>query len=120
VKPRLYLDEDVMPLFARLLRARGHDVVSAHEAGATGLTDEEQLQRATAMGRAILTYNYKDFIRLAHERAAARAAHGGIIIAYHQYEAKEIAAGVDVISNLMTAIDAEGLANCVLRLEDFR
>ena len=54
------------------------------------------------------------------ERAAAHTPHGGIIISYHHFEAKEISVGVDIISNLMNAIDAETLADCVLRLEDFR
>lgn len=109
-----------MPLFARLLRARGHDVVSAHEAGATGLADEGQLERATQLGRAIVTWNYRDFIRICRECAAADAPHGGIIISYHHYEANEISAGVEIISNLMNAIDGENLPNCVYRLEDFR
>ena len=109
-----------MPLFARLLRGRGHDVISAHEVGATGLVDEEQLERATALGRAILTWNYKDFIRISHQCAAGDIPHGGIIISYHHYEANEISRGVHVISNLMDAIDGERLPNCLYRLEDFR
>jgi uncharacterized protein with PIN domain len=120
VKPRLYLDEDIMPLFARLLRARGHDVVSAHEVGATALGDEDQLERASELGRTILTWNYKDFIRISQECAAANIPHGGIIISYHHYKANEISVGVEIISNLMNAIDGEDLQNCLYRLQDFR
>jgi Domain of unknown function (DUF5615) len=109
-----------MPLFARLLRARGHDVVSAHEVGATGLVDEDQLERATELGRAILTWNYKDFIRISQECATGNVPHGGIIVSYHHYTANEINAGVEIISNLMNAIDGESLANCLYRLQDFR
>src|SRR5690242_16357996 len=61
VKARLYLDEDVIPEVARLLRARGIDVISVHEVGATGLSDEQQLERATAEDRVLLTNNYRDF-----------------------------------------------------------
>jgi hypothetical protein len=58
--PVLYLDEDVVPGLARLLRGHGHDVVSAYERGRQGVSDEDQLRDATAEGRALLTFNYPD------------------------------------------------------------
>lgn len=81
---RLYLDEDVLPGLARLLGVQGYDVVSAHEVGALRLSDEEQLLRASAEGRAILTFNYTDFLQLGREWFRAGRAHSGIIVSYRQ------------------------------------
>jgi len=39
----LYLDEDVDPLLARVLRERGYDCMSTQEAQNRGITDAEQL-----------------------------------------------------------------------------
>jgi hypothetical protein len=60
VTAALYLDEDVVPDLARLLRGHGHDVVSAHERERQGVSDEDQLRDATAEGRALLTFNFPD------------------------------------------------------------
>ncbi|MBI2218792.1 MAG: DUF5615 family PIN-like protein [Candidatus Rokubacteria bacterium] len=51
----LYLDADVHPIIARILRARGLDVISANEAGKLRATDREQLDFAVAQGRALFT-----------------------------------------------------------------
>jgi hypothetical protein len=67
MRARLYLDEDVLPSLARLLRSHGVNATSAHEIGATGLSDEVQLGRAAEEGRAILSFNYYDFLLLAHQ-----------------------------------------------------
>ena len=47
---RLYLDEDVHKRLASALRLRRFDVMSAHELGRWGLTDEEQLTLAAPRG----------------------------------------------------------------------
>lgn len=59
------------------LRARGHDVLTIQETGRAGqaMPDDEVLTHATAQGRAVLTLNRKDFIRL----HLASVSHAGII-----------------------------------------
>ena len=58
MRARLYLDEDVQPEVARLLRAHGHDAISVAERNAVGLSDEEQLARATQEDRVLVTFRH--------------------------------------------------------------
>jgi predicted nuclease of predicted toxin-antitoxin system len=62
---KLYLDENLSPRIAELLRARGLDVTSAHETGNTQLADSAQLRYATHQERAIVTCDVADFVALA-------------------------------------------------------
>ena len=55
--PRLYLDEDVDPLLARILADRGFDVLTTRDARRIAARDEDQLAFAAREGRAILTHN---------------------------------------------------------------
>jgi hypothetical protein len=89
VTPRLYLDEDVVPELSRLLRSHGHDAISVHEIDGLHLEDPEQLERATNDGRALLTYNYHDFLRINEEWFLAGRSHAGIVISYRQYSRRE-------------------------------
>ena len=75
IKP--YLDEDVRPLLAEIMRTRGYDVISCVEKRALGLTDEEQLKTAIKAKRAFLTHNIKDFVQL-HKKL--NGSHFGIIL----------------------------------------
>jgi hypothetical protein len=60
------------------LRAKGHDVLTTHDAGNSGLTipDEEVLAFAVAQDRSTLTLNRKHFVRLQGEYTE----HCGIIV----------------------------------------
>src|SRR5690348_6310955 len=58
---RLYLDRHVMTQLAVDLRGRGYDVMTTQEAARDTASDEDQLVFATAEGRAILTFNIRDF-----------------------------------------------------------
>ncbi len=77
---RLYLDEDVSPTVAVVLRSRGYDVVSAHEVGMRGKSDEEQLCYAIESERTFLTFNARHFVPLTEELYEERRKHFGIII----------------------------------------
>ena len=74
---QLYADEDFPFPVVLHLRQLGHDVVTALEAARANqaISDEDQLLFATGQGRAVLTRNRKDYIRL-HRRFAQ---HSGII-----------------------------------------
>jgi hypothetical protein len=99
---RLYLDEDVDVLVARLVRARGFEAVTTAEAGNLGHTDVGQLEHAGAHGLAMLTHNRVDFENLAREWLAAGRSHAGIIIAVRR-PAYEIARRLLTILNQVTA-----------------
>lgn len=62
---KLYLDEDVDTLLAKVIRDRGYDVLSTHEANMHKSNDYQQIDFATSQGRAILTHNVRDFYRIA-------------------------------------------------------
>ena len=113
---RLYLDEDISPVLATLLRDAGYDAVSAHEVGALRDTDPEQLARATSAGRAILTYNCRHFHALATEAAASGQEYAGIIISFHQYDADQVGSLFRAMRRFIDDHSAEQLRNTILVL----
>ena len=62
----LYANENFPIQVVRVLRQLGHDVLTSHEAGNANraIPDEEVLAFATGQGRALLTINKRDFLRL--------------------------------------------------------
>lgn len=78
----LYTDEHIFRHLARALRARGYDAESCQEAGraSQGISDEDQLACATQAGRAILTENSGDFVRLDVAWKRGGREHAGIIL----------------------------------------
>jgi hypothetical protein len=83
VAVKLYLDEDVDPLLASVLRERGVDCLSTREAVNLGHSDAEQLIFATDQSRAILTFNVKDFVTLSRLTVTNGHHHSGIIVPDH-------------------------------------
>jgi predicted nuclease of predicted toxin-antitoxin system len=61
----LYLDEDVDPLVAKLLRTHGFSATTALEAGQLHKDDREQLAYAVNQRKTLLTHNRADFEALA-------------------------------------------------------
>jgi uncharacterized protein with PIN domain len=120
VRARLYLDEDLTPDLARLLRAAGHDVVSAHERGASGLSDEDQLELATAEDRALLSFNYRDFIALSQRWSKDNRQHAGIIVSYRQYSRRALGQLTRAVIALLDQVTGEDLASTLRSLDEFR
>lgn len=79
---RLFTDEHITGGLAPVLRRRGYDVESCPEAGRAdqGISDEDQLAYATQHGRAILTFDRTDFLRLDVRWKRAGRQHAGMVL----------------------------------------
>ena len=77
---KVYLDEDIGPEVAVILRSLGVDATGAHEAGRQGLSDRDQLEFAAAHGRCLVTRNRNDFIILTREFFEKGFPHAGVLI----------------------------------------
>ena len=113
---RLYLDEDINPLLAHVLRNRGFDAMSVHDLGRTGLTDEEQFEFARLERRVLLTCNVGDYVRLGTRLIHARQSFPGLIVS-EQLPFREF---LRRTSRLMQERSQEELANNILWLSSFR
>lgn len=89
---RFYLDEDLSPAIAQLLRRRGYDATSAQQLLHRGWTDEEQLAYAGMQGRVFVTHNAGDFIRISREAFESKRPHAGIAVCSSSFSGDEVAA----------------------------
>lgn len=74
----LLADENFSHEVNESLRKLGHDVITLVDLNLAGIgyPDEKVLEKATEIGRCILTFNRRDFIKL-HKK---NSAHAGIIV----------------------------------------
>ncbi len=109
---KVYLDEHIHLTMASLLHARGIDCITTRDAGNLGCSDEAQLAFATSHGRAILTFNHKDFLQLATQWHATGRSHAGIILS------KELAIPelIRRLHRFITHYATTDLTNCVIWL----
>jgi hypothetical protein len=80
---RFYLDEDISPRVAEILRRRGIEAVSVHEIDMVGASDEDQLADAVSRGAAIVTRNRDDFIALTIRAFQNSSPHYGLVVLSH-------------------------------------
>ncbi|OGL16729.1 MAG: hypothetical protein A3F92_14460 [Candidatus Rokubacteria bacterium RIFCSPLOWO2_12_FULL_71_22] len=113
---KIYLEENLSPRIAELLRARGVDAVSAHEVGNTQLDDRAQLLYATREGRAIVTADIVDFTALATAAVAANAEHAGMILVSARFRGDEVGAIARGIAAVVERSRATGLTGTVVYL----
>ncbi len=112
---KIYLDEDVHPFVAQALRLRGWDALTTVEAGRRTTSDDAQLDFATEQGRALLTYNSRDFSRMHSERIAAGRTHAGIIVATQDDPRRNIRG----LLRLINAVPAEAITDQLIYLSNW-
>lgn len=78
---KVFLDEDVNVIIAKILHSHGYEVLTASAADRKSRSDPEQLEYAAHNGFTILTHNRRDFELLAVEYFDENRPHHGIIIA---------------------------------------
>ncbi len=106
---RFYANENFPYAVVRELRSLGHDVLTVAEARNAGqrIPDDAVLAYATQVGRAVLTINRRDFVRL-HRQGIS---HAGIIACTQDADAAGQAQRIDA------AVTAAGaLTNGLLRI----
>jgi len=113
---RLHLDADASSkALHQALVERGHDVTrTPNEWMARDASDEHQLLGATAHGRAIFTFNVRDFVVLAQ----AYPRHGGIILAAQSsWTLSQLIAALD---RLLSETGTDALVGQVRWLNEWR
>ena len=84
---RYYLDADLSPTIAAILRKDGVDATSSIEEGLASLGDDAHLERAAQGGRCLVTRNRNDFIELTVHCFRDRRPHAGVLIVPYSYPA---------------------------------
>ncbi|MFO7985716.1 MAG: DUF5615 family PIN-like protein [Desulfatiglandaceae bacterium] len=77
---KYYLDEDISPRVAEILRGYRVDVMSTHEVYMAGASDRQQLEYAASKGMAMVTRNRNDFVRLTVQFFNEQRPHCGVLI----------------------------------------
>jgi predicted nuclease of predicted toxin-antitoxin system len=121
---RLYLDECAQSGELRdRLRAAGHDVVTALEAGLTHRPDGEQLAFAIRNDRILLTKNPADFLAMHRGRQHRGEPHPGIFAVCQDNDPSRDMTSAEIVkavANVEEAFGAAGLANQFIYLNQYR
>lgn len=93
----------------RGLRSRGIDAITAADAGMIRRRDDEHLSLAAMRGRALYSFNVRDFHELHTEWTAAGRDHAGIILA----QQKRYSTGEQIrrLLRLIGSLTAEAMKN---------
>jgi predicted nuclease of predicted toxin-antitoxin system len=110
------LDEHIWVYLATLLREQGFDVYHVTEVGLDNTPDPEILREAARKHRAVVTFNTRDYIPLAHQYAAEGKVHYGVVVSNEipQGELKRR------VTKLLESVSAEEMANMVRYLQEFK
>ncbi len=113
---RLLLDEHVWEGLTDALAQRGYDAAHVRREGLRGIEDEPLLERAASEGRALFTYNGRDFVPLARRWYETGRGHAGSILSTQLMPA-ELFRQIDRLLNALSAAD---IKNTVRWLQEFR
>lgn len=115
-KVKLYLDEDISPVVARILRSRGYDVVSAHEVDMLAKSDEEQIEFAGKTNRIIISFNSRHYSPLAKAYFFSGKEHAGIIVS----KVIDISEMLRLLINLLEKTAPDDFKNSFKWLQQFQ
>lgn len=107
---KLYLDEDVDVLAAKLVRSQGFQATTTDEVGRKSEKDSQQLEYAVKRQYAIVTHNRLDFEKLAQQYFADNQTHYGIIIAVQRLP-REIA---ELLLEILNDLTADEMVNQIV------
>src|SRR5207248_6614500 len=82
---KYYLDADLSPIIAEILRKKGIDTISSHEEDTASLSDEQHLIRAAESGRCLVSCNRDDFMSLTVRFFHELRPHFGVLIVPFSY-----------------------------------
>jgi Domain of unknown function (DUF5615) len=113
VSVSFYMDHNIQGAVVEALRARGVDCITATQDAATTLDDDALLDRATQLGRVLVTYD-KDFFAIHAARLSAGRQMGGII---HSLPTQiTIGQLIDDLELISLASEPDELRNSLVRL----
>jgi predicted nuclease of predicted toxin-antitoxin system len=116
----LYLDDDLDPALASLLRQRGVDTISSIEAGTVGQRDELHPEWVSSHGRVLVSYNFHDFLPIAERWFLDGREHAGIILSFRQFRRHQIGELLRLLLRLLAAVLPDELHSTVRFLDEFR
>ena len=104
---RLYIDEDSFgKSLVAAFRNADLDVITVADINKQSCSDEDQLVWAAEQGRAIYSYNRRDFCRLHSEFLSTQRNHAGIIVLRQQrYSVRQQLQGMLALIAAQTAED---------------
>lgn len=114
--PRLYLDEHLSPRIAKQLIGYGFDVTTVREANMLSRSDKDQIELAIAQERALVTFNFRDFVDLHEEVLSQNRTHFGLIFSTEE----RIGILLNRLLRLMNSMSADDLKNQIFWLNAFR
>ncbi len=91
-------------------------MVSAHDVGRTGVSDEEQFVYAVSENRAIVTFNTVHFVSMANDALSVGRHFPGVIVS-NQLPFKEM---IRRVLRLLNRRQAEDILNSIIWLSDYR
>jgi hypothetical protein len=114
--PKLYLNEHLSPRLATQLNSYGFDVKSSRGARMLSSDDDEQFALAVSEQRAIVTFNFSDFVKIHENYVAEGKEHWGIILS----TGERTGTMLHRLLRLLNSVTAEELKTTIRWLNEFK
>jgi hypothetical protein len=107
----LYFDECVNARVIAGVRRRGLNLTTAAEQGLLGATDDEHLERATSLGRVIVTAD-PDFFSLIKARLDAELPFPGLIFLANSLPVGRAVAALELLATVLNPVEMTNRVEC--------